>query len=146
MITEVIIWQLNQFKLSTMDIDFEVGSKHVGQSFLTILGEYEYEKEGYDLGDGIYYLPDFYFPKIDIWAEVKPTGFNNSNEINKIEKFVAGIACKNDYTYNEDILHLLGGAHLQRTYFEAIILLDGYPENKIYQVYECDESDGSFGV
>ena len=33
---------------------------------------WEYEKEGYDLGDGIWYLPDFWLPQVRMWAEVKP--------------------------------------------------------------------------
>lgn len=32
---------------------------------------WEYEKEGYDLGDGVYYLPDFWFPDDDMYGEVK---------------------------------------------------------------------------
>lgn len=32
---------------------------------------YEYEPEGFMLGDGIQYLPDFYLPTIDVWFEVK---------------------------------------------------------------------------
>jgi hypothetical protein len=31
---------------------------------------YEYEKEGFDL-DGIWYLPDFWLPEKDCWAEIK---------------------------------------------------------------------------
>lgn len=39
--------------------------------FFDALGiEYEYEKEGYDL-DGIRYLPDFWLPRLDLWAEIK---------------------------------------------------------------------------
>lgn len=38
--------------------------------------EWEYEKEGFDLGDGLYYLPDFYLPEFGIYAEIKPTKFN----------------------------------------------------------------------
>lgn len=30
--------------------------------------EWEYEVEGYELGDGIRYLPDFYLPKYGIFA------------------------------------------------------------------------------
>ena len=30
-----------------------------------------YEPEGFDLGDGLYYLPDFYLPELDLWIEVK---------------------------------------------------------------------------
>jgi hypothetical protein len=32
---------------------------------------YEYEKEGYDLGGGICYLPDFWLPDLNRWFEVK---------------------------------------------------------------------------
>lgn len=33
--------------------------------------KWEYEKEGYDLGSIGFYLPDFWFPKIQMWAEIK---------------------------------------------------------------------------
>lgn len=33
--------------------------------------QYEYEKEGYELTDGAYYLPDFYLPELDTHIEVK---------------------------------------------------------------------------
>lgn len=33
--------------------------------------KYEYEKEGFDLGDAGYYLPDFWLPELDMWVEVK---------------------------------------------------------------------------
>lgn len=38
--------------------------------------QWEYEKEGFDLGDGLWYLPDFYLPDFGIYAEIKPTKFN----------------------------------------------------------------------
>lgn len=41
--------------------------------FFDALGiEWEYEKEGYDLGDAGWYLPDFWLPEYEILAEVKP--------------------------------------------------------------------------
>lgn len=41
--------------------------------FFDALGiEYEYEPEGFDLGDGVYYLPDFYLSKFDLYIEIKP--------------------------------------------------------------------------
>lgn len=46
--------------------------------FFDTLGiEYEYEPEGYDLGECGYYLPDFYVktPEGDFWLEVKRTGW-----------------------------------------------------------------------
>jgi hypothetical protein len=33
---------------------------------------YEYEPEGFDLGEAGWYLPDFYLPQSDIWLEMKP--------------------------------------------------------------------------
>lgn len=40
--------------------------------FFDALGiEWEYEKEGYDLGEAGWYLPDFWLPSLDAWAEVK---------------------------------------------------------------------------
>lgn len=41
--------------------------------FFDALGiEWEYEKEGYDLGEAGLYLPDFWLPQVKMWAEVKP--------------------------------------------------------------------------
>ena len=33
---------------------------------------WEYEPEGYELSDGLWYLPDFYLPEYKCWVEVKP--------------------------------------------------------------------------
>jgi hypothetical protein len=38
--------------------------------------KWEYEKEGYDL-DGLWYLPDFWLPRVRMWAEVKAEEFND---------------------------------------------------------------------
>lgn len=41
--------------------------------FFDTLGiEYQYEPEGFDLGDGLWYLPDFWLPKQGSWIEIKP--------------------------------------------------------------------------
>lgn len=41
--------------------------------FFDALGiEYHYEPEGFNLS-GIRYLPDFFLPQVNMWAEVKPT-------------------------------------------------------------------------
>ena len=48
---------------------------------------YEYEPEGFDLGDGVYYLPDFFLPNIDdgIFVEVK--GEMSDEDYDKVERF-----------------------------------------------------------
>lgn len=43
--------------------------------FKLINWDYEYETEGYELPSGRY-LPDFYFPEVDCYAEVKPRPLN----------------------------------------------------------------------
>lgn len=46
--------------------------------FFDALGiEWEYEKEGYDLGEAGWYLPDFWLPEENMWAEVKPASFGD---------------------------------------------------------------------
>ena len=55
---------------------------------------YEYEPEGFDLGDGIYYLPDFLLHGVvgrvegDLYVEVK--GRMTSSDVNKIVRFAVG--------------------------------------------------------
>ena len=42
--------------------------------FFDTLGiEYQYEPEGFDLGNGIWYLPDFWLPDFELWVEIKGT-------------------------------------------------------------------------
>lgn len=65
--------------------------------FFDALGvKYEYEPEGFDLGDGMYYLPDFRVKcwgtrgdildkPFDLWIEVK--GYMTKEDANKIHKF-----------------------------------------------------------
>ena len=35
--------------------------------------KWQYEPEGFDLGDGVFYLPDFWLPRLDCYLEIKPT-------------------------------------------------------------------------
>lgn len=40
--------------------------------FFDALGaKWEYEKEGFDLGDYGWYLPDFWLPELELWVEIK---------------------------------------------------------------------------
>ena len=44
--------------------------------FFDALGiEWEYEKEGYDLGEAGWYLPDFWLPSLKLYIEIKPTSY-----------------------------------------------------------------------
>ena len=58
--------------------------------FMSELGvPYEYEKEGYDLEDYGWYLPDFWLPTMDSWLEIKGA-FPSAEEQAKCEKLAIG--------------------------------------------------------
>jgi len=49
--------------------------------FFDALGvEYQYEPEGYDLGEAGYYLPDFYLPKFNAFIEIKGQMVDDSSD------------------------------------------------------------------
>ena len=49
--------------------------------------KWEYEPEGYDLGDGVKYLPDFYWTEENIYIEIKPSNFNIEYSPKDVEKY-----------------------------------------------------------
>ena len=50
--------------------------------------EYEYEPEGFELEDGTRYLPDFYFPQYDWYAEVKAPRDGAKEDIKRASRFI----------------------------------------------------------
>jgi hypothetical protein len=54
--------------------------------------QWEYEKEGYSLGELGYYLPDFWLSEYDTWAEVKPMKFTKQERA-KISKLSHETQC-----------------------------------------------------
>lgn len=53
--------------------------------FFDALGiQWEYEKEGYDLGEAGWYLPDFWLPEVNMYVEIKPEIPLSSAELLKI--------------------------------------------------------------
>ncbi len=52
--------------------------------FLDTLGvKWEYEKEGYDLGEAGWYLPDFWLPELGAFLEIKPNADTSTENFNK---------------------------------------------------------------
>jgi hypothetical protein len=49
---------------------------------------YEYEKEGYDLGNGLPYLPDFWLTDLKFWVEIKPS-YPSDEEYSKAARLSA---------------------------------------------------------
>ncbi len=93
--------------------------------FFDALGiEWEYEKEGYDLGDDDgWYLPDFWLPSFSTFAEVKPSVFSE----------IEYMKC--------DVLSVLSGNNF--------LLLDGVPDSFLYfgfSAWRGLDDDGVFSA
>lgn len=55
--------------------------------FMDALGVvWEYEREGFDLGDGIFYLPDFWLPQLNCWIEIKGASPVPKDEVEKVRR------------------------------------------------------------
>lgn len=87
--------------------------------FDTIRLPYEYEKEGYFLGERCgRYLPDFWFPSLKIHCEIKPDGA----------------------TINEELYRTF------RDHITPILLLEGYPWEYVGTWFGWDMTDSSGGT
>ena len=66
--------------------------------FFDALGiEWEYEKEGYDLGVAGWYLPDFWLPTLGLFWEVKPKSGYTKGDANKYMHFTLPLAVAKGY-------------------------------------------------
>jgi hypothetical protein len=70
--------------------------------FDTLSIRYEYEKEGYDLGDGLWYLPDFWLPDYELFVEVKPDFYISDIEGLKARELVVQTGNKLLMVFNCD--------------------------------------------
>lgn len=90
--------------------------------FFDTLGvEYQYEPEKFNLGNGIWYIPDFWLPRRDIWIEIKGP-IPNETEIEKARRL-------REVT-NKTVFILCGSPQLQVSHGELEITSVG--------VYEFD--------
>lgn len=86
--------------------------------FFEVLGiKWDYEVQGFELPSGAYYLPDFYLPEVGLHAEVKPTLPTSGEDYLKIQDFVLA---KPE---------------------NAILLLDGRPDFRLYQLIQRVEDE-----
>lgn len=81
--------------------------------------KWEYEKEAFNLGELGSYLPDFWFPTVKMWAEVKPKEFTP--------------------------LELRKARRLAETTEASCILLDGTPDARNYWTIGPYEEDPALG-
>jgi len=111
--------------------------------------QFEYEHEGYNLGESQYYLPDFVFPQMKIYCEIKPGDATLDN--NLYARFRDNITpilviCGTPWEYNAtwfgwDICDSSGGCGD----FKAAIFSipkDGFQ----YIVLDDSRSDREFGL
>jgi hypothetical protein len=78
--------------------------------------KYEYEAEGYKLDSG-FYLPDFYFPEIDCFAEVK------AKKLNELEMKLCYELTERLSNNNQQI---------------KVLLLEGQPDYKTFRGISAD--------
>ena len=84
--------------------------------FFDALGiEWDYEPEGFELGNGERYLPDFFLPKFDggILVEVKPAG----GDFSKAKRFAQAI-------------------------WQDVLCAEGAPDNRSYAVIHTSDLQG----
>jgi hypothetical protein len=103
--------------------------------------EWEYESEGYDLGKEFgWYLPDFYIPRVEMFAEVKPDicGYYDTKKyshfakvVNKTILFLVGppeVRFYNGYTPDGlTIGHFISNHHNYYTDERRFYSCPGYP-------------------
>ena len=72
--------------------------------FLDELGiAYEYEREGYEIASGVWYLPDFHID--DGWLEIKHNDYNDDSALDKMGALVAGLKEPGIIVYGDPLDH-----------------------------------------
>lgn len=72
--------------------------------FFDALGiRWEYEKEGYDLGEAGWYLPDFWLPDLKMWIEVKPTEHQDQKAQDKLSALLNQLNADDDAAESWDV-------------------------------------------
>lgn len=100
--------------------------------FMTSLGvRFEYEPEGFDLGEAGKYLPDFWLPELDCWLEIK------SHKPDESESKKAGALAA---ATNKCVFVLFG-------YFECPTDLVWYSDNSQAEAFfpGTPDAEGSYG-
>lgn len=90
--------------------------------------QWEYEKEGYDLGEAGWYLPDFWLPETKSFIEVKPKPVSPcvSQNLYLAGKFIGGTGKNTPHDWREDFIDLK-----RYSYSSA----DDLPTNEFFGTY-----------
>lgn len=90
---------------------------------------WEYEKEGYDLGEAGWYLPDFWLPEWECFVEIKPTMPENGEAGLKLALLANGLHKSADKHHRKEHYLLCGSPGIPKIAFNAngqLTIQDGY--------------------
>lgn len=104
--------------------------------------KYQYEPEGFDLGNGLKYLPDFYLPDFSCYAEVKPQEYlyTNEDEIIKHPDYKRWDL----FSKEHPLILLFGNPHL-RPIFKMPLADEGWNSTVIFRK-ETDYRNGEIDI
>ena len=101
--------------------------------FMDALGVvWEYEREGFDLGDGVLYLPDFWLPQLNCWIEIKGVRAVPEDELKKVRRLAKQsgkdvyLFCGSPLAPDEDNPNLWYGAESAADWFPSEGGQDGH--------------------
>lgn len=103
--------------------------------------EYQYEPQGFDLGEAGLYLPDFYLPKIDrgYWVEIKSVEPTDS-EREKIQRLAIATGKSATFRVGEPFINVLmaqGSKYDSSTIYEAAVYESDGGEDHPYLFCVC---------
>ena len=93
---------------------------------------WEYEREGFDLGDGVLYLPDFWLPQLNCWIEIKGARAVPEDELEKVRRLAKQsgkdvyLFCGSPLAPDEDNPNLWYGAESAADWFPSEGGQDGH--------------------
>lgn len=93
---------------------------------------WDYEPCHYEVGPGLGYLPDFYLPELEIWAEVKGHPFFDAESIAKVAASIAGpnpLPLRNAPYGPAGKLLLLGNLHPNPSSTPVHSVVEVYPDS-----------------
>lgn len=116
--------------------------------FFDALGiKYEYELEGFELAGGRY-LPDFWFPELRLWAEVKPVEASQKENAKICDLVQATKGRCLALVGTPDLkIYPAWQSHPYTVTFDSLGAAHSEPDSLfMYDRYECSESGNSAGL
>lgn len=108
--------------------------------------DWRYESEGFHLGNGMKYLPDFWIQNIDSWIEIKPTGQPSEEEREKARRLADGTGDDVYILYGDVWSGAYGAIHFlpqMGAMDDSIGMIDGIME---WVIRELERSLSFFGA